>query len=245
MDPTTYATALTSLKSAAEISKMSAAEAKTYAKDLTANFSNLLESLFKPESGIIAQLQSQLNVSQKVNQTLLDQLQRVERETASNAQYSRRETLEFHGIPSSFDDGRGLEANIVQLIKDFAPAANVSADDLHAVHRLKKKENVIVKFTNRKKSHAVITKRKALDATVKQKHKLDNVFVNESMCYQYKKLYYLCKQLKNNGKLAYYTFFNGSIRVKLGSEEESRVIGHVSDLMKITKMTRNEIENLG
>ena len=54
----------------------------------------------------------------------------------------------------------------------------------------------------------------------------------------------LFKKLKDNSKIAHYSFFNGSIRVKMGKDEDAKMIWHVNDLAKLTNMSRTEIENL-
>ena len=181
------------LKSDLEINKLKLEDCRAYAKNLTKTFNSFYQHLFDPDSGVIAKLQSQLNVSQRINETLMHQLHTVERHSISNSQYARRETLELHGVPASFDDGPGLEANIISLINDIAPEAKVKTDDLQAVHRLKKKNNVILKFSNRKKKHAVIVQKgKLKDDSVKKKHQIRGaIYLNESMCQQVKHLYFL------------------------------------------------------
>ena len=120
------------IKSHEEISRLSAADAKTYTKQLSASYKTLMERLFKPDTGFIARLESQLAISQKVNEALVRQLNRVERTAISNTQYARKETLEFHGVPESFDGN--LEMKIIDLVNSIAPSANVEAADIHAVH---------------------------------------------------------------------------------------------------------------
>ena len=147
-------------------------------------------------------------------------------------------------MPESFDSGPGLEANVISLLGDIAPEAAVTSADLHAVHRLKKKDRVILKFVTRKKKHAVIVKRAKLkEPATREKHH-GNMVLYESMCYQVRHLYYLCSKLKAMNKLSYYSFFNGSLRVKLEEDGASHVIGHIDDLGKITNMARDEIEKL-
>ena len=104
------------LKSDAEINKLKLDDCRTYAKNVTKSFNSFYSHLFDPVDGIIPQLQSQLLVSQRINETLLQQLHTVERNSISNSQYARRETLELHGVPAAFDNGPGLEANVVSLI---------------------------------------------------------------------------------------------------------------------------------
>ena len=234
------------LKSDAEIEKLKLAEVKAYAKEITSSFRKLHDHLFNKTTGVIPILQSQLAVSQRVNETLLRQLNVVEEQAISNAQYARRDSLELHGVPPSFDDGDGLEGNVVKLLKDIAPEANVEANSIQAVHRLKNKRNVIVKFVNRKTKHAVIVKKAKLkEESVRHRHNItENIWLNESMCFQVRHLYYLCRLLKEGKHIEHYSFFNGSIRVKMEPEGDRTTIRHINDLVKLTGMDRKDIENL-
>ena len=235
------------LKSDAEINKLKLDEAKAYAKTVTKSLHSFYQHLFDPANGVIVKLQSQLAVSQKINETLMRQLTDVERSSINNSQYARCETLELHGVPESFDNGSGLEANVISLLNEIAPDAAVKEEDLQAVHRLKKRQNVILKFISRKKRHAVIIhKGKLKDESIKVKHHIrGKIFLHESMCYELKHLYYLCGKLKHDqNKLAHYNFFNGSIRVKTEEDGNRHIISHISDLVKLTGMSRSAIENL-
>ena len=50
-------------------------------------------------------LESDLTITKVVNESLRNQIITLERQCWSNAQYSRRETLEISGIPEDTDDG--------------------------------------------------------------------------------------------------------------------------------------------
>jgi len=248
----TYAEAVARLKSDAEIGKLSAADARLYAKELTLNFQTLLQDLFKPETGIIAQLQKQLADSQRINESLVRQLTTVERASISNAQYARRETLEFHGVPEAFDEGAGLESKVIALMNEIAPDAHIVPDDVQAIHRLKKRQHVIVKFVSRRKKQEVITKRAKLrEPQIRKKfgiiqndHDRNMIYLNESMCFPVKRLFYLCKLLKKKGNISYYTFFNGNLKVQKEEGGEKVIVGHILDLVKLTGLSRNDIEGL-
>ena len=79
---------------------------------------------------------------------------------------------------------------------------------------------------------------------IKSKNGITNpVYLNESMCSGIKKLFYQCKQLKAAGKLAYYAFNNGSLKVKKSEgEHRKHHVSHISDLAKVTGLTIEEIE---
>ena len=83
------------------------------------------------------------------------------------------------------------------------------------------------------------------EASVKRKHGIQgNIFLNESMCFEIKRLFYLCKKMKEKGELVYYSFFNGNLKVKKIENDQFWRIGHVTDLVNISGMTLEEIESL-
>ena len=234
------------VKNASEIESMTRINLITYAKDLGNSFIELKKYLLDPDTGIITKLQQQLELSQAINKSLLRQLSAVERQSIMNSQYARKETLELHGVPASFDDNAGLETNVIALLNEIAPAAKVEAIDVQAIHRLNKRDRVIIKFISRKKKHDVLTRRAKLkEQTIKSKHRIEgNIFLNESMCPQIKRLHYLCKKLKQISKIHYYTFFNGNLRVQVVAEGEKKFVSHITDLEKLTGLPREEIELL-
>ena len=187
-----------------------------------------------------------------MNESLLRQLTTVERASISNTQYARRETLELHGVPEAFDEGAGLEAKVIALMNDMAPEANIVPADVHAIHRLKKRQHVIVKFVSRRKKQEVITKRAKLkEAPIRRKHGIIRndqdagmIYLNESMCFPVKRLFYLCKLLKKRGNINYYTFFNGNLKVQKEEGGDKVIVGHILDLVKLTGLSRNVIEEL-
>ena len=78
---------------------------------MNSSHQTLFDKLFDEENGIVPKLQEQLEFSQKANERLLKQLCSVERTALRNAQYARRESLEFHGVPKSYDDN--LEGKVI------------------------------------------------------------------------------------------------------------------------------------
>ena len=128
----------------------------SYAKELGNSFVELKNFLLDPDTGVICQLQKELRTSQEINRSLLNQLSAVEKQSILNSQYARKETVELHGVPASFGDGSDLESNVINLMNDIAPEAQVEARDVHAIHRLRIKDRVIFKFISRKKKQSVL-----------------------------------------------------------------------------------------
>ena len=116
----------------------------------------------------------------------------MEKTANENSQYARRETLEIHGIPESFGDGSTLEKKVINLLNNVIGSssddstggfeesdvplvpgnqhyAEVAArpyklklGDFHAIHRLYRKDRVIIKFTNRRVAKMVVGKKNEL-----------------------------------------------------------------------------------
>ena len=61
--------------------------------------------------------------------------------------YSRRDTTEFIGIPSTIRN-HDLEDKMRNVCGEIG--VNINESDIHACHRLKEKDRIIVKFVNRK-----------------------------------------------------------------------------------------------
>ena len=60
-------------------------------------------------------LESDLVVTKAVNEPLRNQIVKLERQCWSNAQYSKRETLEISGIPKNIDEGE-LEGKVPTVL---------------------------------------------------------------------------------------------------------------------------------
>ena len=105
------------------------------------------------------QMKSDLNVTKKVNTLLSERLQTIEKQCWANAQYSRREYLDFSGIPSSISDN-DLEDVVCKAITKAG--VEVSDKDIEDCHRAGKRGATIVKFCKRKVSKQVLNVRKDL-----------------------------------------------------------------------------------
>ena len=103
-----------------------------------------------------------------------------------------------------------------------------------------------MKFTNRRIAHAVLAKKNELKKNeLRKKHKIHNsVYLNESMCPQIKHLFFLCRKLKLAGKIAYYSFFNGALKIKRTEDGQKKNIAHISDISRVTNLSKVEIEKI-
>ena len=98
-----------------------------------------------------------------------------------------------------------------------------------ACHRLKKKENVIIKFKSRKLKYKVINNRKRM------KNK-SNLCISESMCAGNHGLFFKCRKLKKARKIFNTWFFNNAVNIQLNQSGEIHKVFHTEDLAALLKV---------
>ena len=95
----------------------------------------------------------------------------LERSSLDNAQYLRRGMIEISPVPLQLSNNELEEL----VCKALSLARNeLYLDDLEVFHRLKKKENVIVKFRSRKLKYKVINNRKIMKNKSKELNEFSN-----------------------------------------------------------------------
>ena len=77
----------------------------------------------------------------------------------TNSQYSRRETIELNPVPADITEDV-LQENICKTLS--LTGVNVVPNDLHACHRMKRSDRVIVKFKCRKQKKLLCINAKIL-----------------------------------------------------------------------------------
>ena len=99
---------------------------------------------------------SELQISKICNSLLRKRIIDLEQSWLNNVQYLRREMIVISPVPLdvSNDHLEGLICKALSLTEN-----EVSPNDLEACHRLRKKENVIIKSKSRKLKYKVINKR--------------------------------------------------------------------------------------
>ena len=237
--PATSSVLSTEIKSRSALEKLTKKDLVNYAIDLGENFEKLNNRLFDPENGIIAKLQSQLEISARVNSLLSDRLVCLEKTQNQNSQYLRKETLEVHKFPKDLPDSQ-IETKVLEIfnaIKDEDDEP-YTAMDFHACHRLHKKDRVIVKMTHRKRLRAVVKSRpKLANSETQTKLKVGRVYIVESLAGAYKSLLYQCQQLKSAGRISACWFFNGNINVQVEEKGTREHISHSSDILSLLGIT--------
>ena len=144
---------------------------------------------------------------------LNDRVIEMERNVHRLEQYSRRECIEITGIPNSI--ANDLLAERVILIFERLGLV-MEQIDIVVCHRLGETGRVIVKLLNRKDAQNVL----------KEKHKLRSInlyddstdtnnkrkiFINQSLCPYYRKLYGIVKNLNNEGLIDSFWIASGTI----------------------------------
>ena len=112
----------------------------------------------------------------------------------------------------------------------------VTPHDLHASHRLKNKDRVILKFKDRKLKLSIQINRKVLQQKSLELSQLKfsgKLFIGESMCYENQQLAYKCRQLKNSKKIHPNWFWNNAVNIKVTPNGEIYQIFHTNDIEKL------------
>ena len=101
----------------------------------------------------LKRMESQLVVSNSVNEAFQNRIISLERQCWKNEQYSRREYIEIVGIPDTAD------TKACELI-ETATGISITPDSLEACHRLPSDQNdkLIIKFSRRKDAEMVLSK---------------------------------------------------------------------------------------
>ena len=180
-------------------------------------------------------LESADSISQRV--------ERLEREGYRQQQYSRRECIELVGLPDELY-GNALEEKVVEA---FGHAGvNVTKRDFHAVHRLRNKAVVIAKCVNRRDATAILRSKKKLrevdDAGKAKLGVKGKVYVNESLCPEYRRLYGICTALYRKKMLTTAFTINGTIKVCVNENDDKKCIEHMKDLFEL--FGEEEINNI-
>ena len=170
---------------------------------------------------------------------MLTRIIQLERNAVTNFQYSRRETIELNPVPADITEDV-LEENICKA--SSLTGVNVVPNELHACHRMKRTNRVIVKFKCRKQKNSVMHKRKNLG---NKSHELSNLkfsgrlFVSGSMSHENQQFAYKCRQLKIARKIHSTWFFDNVVNLKLTEHGRIYKIFHVTDIENLL-----EIDNL-
>ena len=163
--------------------------------DYLGKFNNILDELKNDLNDLknkFCKLESDLNVSRNVNDKLPDKLVVLERKCYANEQYSRRECLKILCIPAEVGDN-AFEKKVLEILD--AIGATVNRDLVEDCYRIPLKgspKKVILKLSWRKDSRRVLLNKKKLKSLKPESLNLPahlKIYINESLCPCYKKLW--------------------------------------------------------
>ena len=139
------------------------------------------------------------------------------------------------GIPAEVED-RDIEKKVLEVLD--AIGAPVNTDLVEDCHRIPSKgspKKVILKLSRRKVSRRVLLNKKKLKQLKPESLNLPasvKIYINESLCPYYKKLWTKCGKFWDAKQISSFWVSNGSIRVKLVNENVS-IITYDCDLEKL------------
>ena len=158
----------------------------------------------------------------------------------TNTQYHRRETIEINSVPESLED-ETLEENVWKALS--RTGVNITPEQLHSCHHLKKRNCVIVKFKCRKQRQNVFFNQKNLkdkSSDLLQLRFSGKLFISENMSHENHQLAYRCRQLKTAGKIHSTWFFNNSVNLKMTDNGSIYKISHIVDIENILGIDNSE-----
>ena len=128
-----------------------------FKNDINAKFSELNDR-FNHFQAKYEMVNSNMSISRRCNELLIERITQLERNNLNNAQYNRRKTLEINPVLYDIADDV-IEQSVCQALS--LTGISVEPDDLQACHRMRKKDYVIIKFKCGKQKHRVLLKVKA------------------------------------------------------------------------------------
>ena len=154
-------------------------------------------------------------------------LRDTEKTVINNAQYLRRRQLEVSNVPTAVPDEQ-----LTRVITDFlrTTGEDVKEADIDKCHRLSRQTTVIMEFGSRKVRDGILMSRKKLKDKKEELQAigLDNSFINESLCYEYRQMDYVCRRLKKSELIKDTWYFNGKLFV-VDYAGKKHQIRHITD----------------
>ena len=175
--------------------------------------------------------------NQNVSSSVTNNLFKLEKEHHDLQQYLRRNNVKILGLPDIFTGDR-LTEKVVELCNDVGVMIEVRG--IEACHRLFQKESnnqlpkrTIAKFVNRGFAEDLLSKRNissTLDLNKLGFPRGTQIYFNANLCGYYKKLWGICKELKNSGPIKYLWETSGNIKNRLDSGTAVIKVLHQRDL---------------
>ena len=163
----------------------------SFVNDINAKLTDLSEK-FNAFTSKYDKVYSELHQCKSLNPHLLTRIIQLEHNAVTNSQYSRRETIEFNPVPAEIYEDV-LEESICKALS--LTGVNIVPEDLHACHRMKRSDRVILKFKCRKQKQSLIYKHKNLATESQELTNLKfsgRLFVSKSMSHENQQLACKC-----------------------------------------------------
>ena len=129
-----------------------------FVNDINAKLTDLSDR-FNEFTSKYDKVYSELQQCKSYNSHLLTRIIQLERNAATNSQYSRQETIELNPVPAEIHEDV-LEESIFKARS--LTVVNVVPEDLQACHRMKRSDRAIIKFKCRKQKLSLKYKRNNL-----------------------------------------------------------------------------------
>ena len=178
-----------------------------------------------------SRLESELLTSKTVTTCQKDEIINLERQCWSNEQYSRRECLEISGIPSNTEN-QNPEETVLNILEKTDVI--IMSENVEACRWLKSKgdqKKVIIKFSKRKDAEKVRKAKRKLKTTDLNSMNISSpVFINDSLCNYYKRVWSKCRKLLNGGFINGFLFTGSTLHRKWTEWSPARNVSHLVDL---------------
>ena len=139
------------------------------------------------------------------------------------------------GIPAEVGD-KDIEKKVLEVLDAIDVLVNTDlVKDCHRIPSKGSPKKVIVKLRPQKDSRRALLNKKKLKQLKPDPLNLPagiTIYINESLCPYYKKVWINCRKLWDTKRILSFWVSNGSIRVKLINENVS-IITHKGDLEKL------------
>ena len=176
----------------------------------------------------INKLESELEISRRVNTALKSEVLNLKRKVNRDAQYHRQENLEFSGIPESIPDGE-LEQTAITIFKKAG--VDVKSSDIVDCHRLKNRRRVIIRMVNRKHCQQALAGSKRLKGNTSD---INNsvIYINRNLIPEYNTLRWKAKLLKQANYIFNYGVNRRGIWVQMEAGGNRKQVEIDDDLME-------------
>ena len=185
---------------------------------------------------LIESLKNENDMLKDLNKTIVNnesRLEKLEREQNLHFQYQRRDTVEITGIPQNVHQDN-LEDEVIAIFDAMEVKVNgnqLSKIQIHACHRIGKKNVVIVKVVNRKfATKALYSGSKLKDVNMYGNSK---IYVNNSFCREFQFFNFLIRKASKAKIINRYKIKHGVMFVQQVIDGDFHKISHKNDLIKL------------